>query len=73
MSSDPYLLAEILAVAKNHPFYVPEVKYPPDATALKKIKDCAKQEIEKANLSSQKLLRKKDLFVLRQKIFHALV
>lgn len=73
MSSDPYLLAEVLAVAKNHPFYVPEVDYPPDATALKKIQDCAKQEIEKANLSSAKLLRKKDLFVFRRKIFYMLV
>lgn len=73
MSSDPYLLAEVLAVAKNHPFYVPEVNYPPDATALKKIQDCAKQKIERANLSSQKLLRKKDLFVLRLKITYILV
>ncbi|KAL5051253.1 hypothetical protein BDW71DRAFT_214224 [Aspergillus fruticulosus] len=34
MSSDSFTLSDILAVAKVHPFYAADVKYPPDAGAI---------------------------------------
>lgn len=61
MSSELYSLAEVLAVAKVHPFYVPEIQYPPKPETVKTIREDAKNGAAKATLGSHKLLYKKDL------------
>lgn len=61
MSSELYSLAEVLAVAKVHPFYVPEIQYPPKPETVKSIREEAKKGAAKATLGAQKLLCKKDL------------
>lgn len=54
-------LAEVLAVAKIHPFYVPSVQYPPDSHRVRAIKEQVAREPTEADLRAQPLLRKKDL------------
>lgn len=65
MSLEPYLLSEVLAVAKLHPFYVPYIEYPPSAETVKSAREQATSDA-KANLSSQKFLHKKGLYVTRR-------
>ncbi|KAJ5781213.1 hypothetical protein N7457_006373 [Penicillium paradoxum] len=62
MASETYQIPEVLAVAQLHPFYVPSVKYPPDAETIKRAQDQARRNVEKFDLSSQGFLYKKDLF-----------
>ncbi|KAJ5678738.1 hypothetical protein N7462_006982 [Penicillium macrosclerotiorum] len=62
MASDPYVLPEILAIANIHPFYVSNIKYPPDTKTVKAAIECVKRDTEKVALSPQNLLRKKDLY-----------
>lgn len=61
MASDPYTLAQVLAVAKIHPFYSPDIQYPPDAAALGKIRNHETENGVHADLKSQPLLRKTNL------------
>lgn len=59
-------MSEVLAIAKIHPFYVPEAQYPPDRKTIKTVQEDAKRGVETADLSSQKLLQKKDLYDLHR-------
>ncbi|KAF3403588.1 hypothetical protein F1880_009532 [Penicillium rolfsii] len=62
MASDPYQLSEILAIANIHPFYVPDIKYPPEEETIKAVREQVKRNGTKVDLSSQSLLQKKDLY-----------
>ncbi|KAJ5909263.1 hypothetical protein N7495_001945 [Penicillium taxi] len=62
MASETYQISEVLAVARLHPFYIPSIKYPPDAETIKGAQEQAVRSIEKFDLSSQGFLKKKDLF-----------
>jgi hypothetical protein len=56
-----FSLAEVLAVAKIHPFYNPEVKYPPGADVIKATRQHLLGRNEVADLLTQPLLWKRDL------------
>ena len=56
-----YSLADVLAVARIHPFYVTHVQYPPDAQTIRTARERAARELAEADLKAQPLLRKKDL------------
>lgn len=55
-----YSLADVLAVAKIHPFYS-DTLYPPDQDAIHAAREEAALNYKDADFQSQKLLRKKDL------------
>lgn len=57
-----FSLAEVLAVAKIHPFYNPEVKYPPGADVIKATRQHLLGRNEVADLLTQPLLWKRDLY-----------
>lgn len=62
MTPEAFSLAEILAVAKIHPFYNPDVQYPPGAEAIESaVYQAAKQSTD-IDLSSLPLISKKDLY-----------
>lgn len=55
-----FSLADVLAVAKIHPFYTSDAQYPPDADAMHKSR--ARAALSAAvDLKTQPLLRKKNL------------
>lgn len=58
-----YSLAEVLAVAQIHPFYHPDVQYPPNAKALKATRELVANEAIPVNLLTQPLLQKKSMYV----------
>ncbi|KAH7136898.1 hypothetical protein B0J13DRAFT_597344 [Dactylonectria estremocensis] len=53
---------EVLSVARIHPFYVCNVQYPPDTNTIKAALEKSAQEPTKADLRTQSLLRKRDLY-----------
>ncbi|KAH6892639.1 hypothetical protein B0T10DRAFT_537547 [Thelonectria olida] len=57
-----YPLADVLAVAKIHPFYTSNVQYPPDEDTIQAARERAALAPGEANLKAQPLLRKKDLY-----------
>ena len=61
MTGDNFSLAEILAVAKLHPFYNSQSKYPPSKKNLSAVCEEAKRHAENANLQAHPLLHKKDM------------
>ncbi|KAJ5318120.1 hypothetical protein PENANT_c043G01237 [Penicillium antarcticum] len=67
MSTEPYLLSEVLAVARRHPFYFPDIVYPPSAEDVKSAREQANGH-EMASPSSQKLLTKKDLYKVIERL-----
>ena len=70
-SNSPFSLADILAIARIHPFYVLDVKYPPDADTIHAARERASQTMAESNLKAQPFLWKstlwesEDLFSLR--------
>lgn len=65
MSAAPFSLAEVLTVAKVHPFYSPTAQYPPDEAAIQKALDrAATDEKTSSQLLIQPLLQKERLYVL---------
>jgi hypothetical protein len=56
-----YQLADVLAVARIHPFYVAGVQYPPDARTIDAARKHASKMSAEKELRTQPLLRKKDL------------
>lgn len=58
-----YSLADVLAVADIHPFYSPNVQYPPDAQALRLVREQAAgtTPADASRLKARPLLWKKDL------------
>lgn len=64
MATETYSLAEVLAVAKNHPFYNENVLYPADSQTVTKFQDSARSKEKDLDLQQQPLLDKKTLCVI---------
>lgn len=60
MATKRYQLADILAVAKVHPFYNPDSVYPADTEKIKEIRELIDRQSEPV-LQDQPLLTKKAL------------
>lgn len=56
MSGDIFTLADILAIAKIHPFYDSTVKYPPDADTIRTAREKASEDTTELDLKSQPVL-----------------
>ncbi|KAI1424750.1 hypothetical protein F5Y12DRAFT_750787 [Xylaria sp. FL1777] len=68
MDTDVYSLQDVLAIAKIHPFYNQETKYPPDACAVRAArKRVAEQEVE-VDLKLFPLLWKNDLYTTIERL-----
>jgi phenylacetate-coenzyme A ligase PaaK-like adenylate-forming protein len=64
-----YTLADVLAVADIHPFYDPDVQYPPDATIVQQARDRATETLSDViQLKDRQLLWKKDLYTTIQRL-----
>ena len=61
MKSNVFSLREVLAVAKIHPFYADQVRYPPDTKAIQAALDLAAKEQSTPELRLLPLTTKKDL------------
>ena len=61
MQSKVFSLREVLAVARIHPFYAPQVQYPPDSKRVQEALDSAASEQPAAHLHLLPLTTKKDL------------
>lgn len=60
MAAGNYKLTEVLAVAKIHPFYNPNVVYPADTETIQRVRGLINKE-EISALQAQPLLSKKTL------------
>lgn len=60
MATERYQLADILAVAKFHPFYNPDSVYPADTETIEEIRKLIDRQ-SKPTLQEQPLLTKKAL------------
>ncbi|KAF5706283.1 cystathionine gamma-synthase [Fusarium mundagurra] len=70
MSPSPtYSLADILAVARVHPFYC-STQYPPDEPAIQRAREEAASKYEPPDLKSWPLLRKNDLFTVIERLIN---
>ncbi|KAE8375733.1 hypothetical protein BDV26DRAFT_299489 [Aspergillus bertholletiae] len=70
MASESFSLAEVLAIAKKHPFYDPKIQYPPNARALQEARNSAGNHQTKADLRSQPLLHKNDIYKTVERLTH---
>ncbi|THV48368.1 hypothetical protein BGAL_0253g00170 [Botrytis galanthina] len=70
MATGAYSLAEVLAVAKNHPFYNENVLYPADSQTVTKFQDSARSKEKDLDLQQQPLLDKKTLYKSIQRLTH---
>jgi hypothetical protein len=61
MKSNVFSLREVLAVAKIHPFYADQVRYPPDTKSIQAALDLAAKEQSAPELRLLPLTTKKDL------------
>ena len=61
MTKGHYSLAEVLAVAKLHPFYNPEAVYPPDALAIEEACRSSSADVTASEFASLPLLTKDHL------------
>lgn len=61
MTTQSYSLAEVLAVAKTHPFYNPDIVYPADAETIQGLRKSAIDQKVKPELQDQPLLEKKTM------------
>ncbi|EFY84256.1 hypothetical protein MAC_09701 [Metarhizium acridum CQMa 102] len=61
MALENYTLSDVLAVAKSHPFYDRDVQYPADSETIQKLREDSREQLTRASLKLQPLLRKKDL------------
>ncbi|KAL7786727.1 hypothetical protein V8C37DRAFT_391862 [Trichoderma ceciliae] len=70
MESAPHSLEEVLAVAKIHPFYVEEIKYPPDEKTIREVREKVTKEKAKDELESRPIIWKKDLYNTIQRLIN---
>ncbi|KAJ5087595.1 hypothetical protein N7456_011211 [Penicillium angulare] len=70
MSTESYSLAEILAVAKTHPFYNPDITYPVTADEIQEICKSVVEKEANSNLQDQPLLEKKTLYKAIARLTH---
>lgn len=64
MATRTYSLAEVLAVAENHPFYNESILYPADSKTVTKLQESAISKAKEINFQQQPLLDKKVLYVI---------
>ncbi|CAG7952374.1 unnamed protein product [Penicillium salamii] len=69
MATARYQLADILAVAKVHPFYNPDSVYPADTEMIEKIRELIDRQ-SKPVLQEQPLLTKKTLYKVIERLVH---
>ncbi|KAF5554380.1 hypothetical protein FNAPI_6461 [Fusarium napiforme] len=70
MSHSPtYSLADVLAVARMHPFYS-STQYPPDEDAIQRAREEAASNYERPDLNSWPLLRKSDLYTVIERLIN---
>ncbi|KAI8655365.1 hypothetical protein NCS55_01187800 [Fusarium keratoplasticum] len=62
-----YSVADVLAVAKIHPFYS-DAQYPPDDDTIQKAREKAALAFREGDLQAQPLLRKKDLYTAIERL-----
>ncbi|KAI8713735.1 hypothetical protein NCS52_01218900 [Fusarium sp. LHS14.1] len=62
-----YSVADVLAVAKIHPFYS-DAQYPPDDDTILKSREQAALTYQEGDLQAQPLLRKKDLYTAIERL-----
>lgn len=55
-SHPPFSLADILAIAQIHPFYASDVKYPPDADTIQRVRKQLSQGKVETNWKTQAVL-----------------
>ncbi|KAF7904799.1 hypothetical protein EAF00_002133 [Botryotinia globosa] len=70
MVKGTYSLAEVLAVAKNHPFYNENVLYPADSQTVTKFQDSARSKEKELDFQQQPLLDKKILYKSIERLTH---
>jgi hypothetical protein len=61
VSGDNFTLTDVLSIAKIHPFYAFDVKYPPDADTIRAARERASEDKVELNLKSQPVLRRSSL------------
>ncbi|KAI3161985.1 hypothetical protein DTO039G3_8343 [Penicillium roqueforti] len=70
MATERYSLAEVLAVAKTHPFYNPDTVYPADAETIQNLRKTVTDQEAKAKFQEQPLLEKKTLYKAIERLSH---
>ncbi|THC96580.1 hypothetical protein EYZ11_003920 [Aspergillus tanneri] len=70
MAGERFCLAEVLAVAKMHPFYNPEIQYPPDANAIRAAREWIVGNAPEADIRAQPLLQKNDIYKAVERMMH---
>ncbi|PHH81765.1 hypothetical protein CDD82_7935 [Ophiocordyceps australis] len=70
MSRGPFSLAEVLAVARIHPFYTKDAEYPPDGEAVEAALSLARHEA--VDLESWPLVHKETLYTVIQRLVNDL-
>ncbi|KNG91693.1 hypothetical protein ANOM_000198 [Aspergillus nomiae NRRL 13137] len=70
MATNSFSLSEVLAVAKRHPFYNPDIQYPPDAKAVQQVRDWVNNHQTKVDLRSQPLLHKNNIYKTVERLTH---
>ncbi|KAG8413869.1 hypothetical protein J3459_012489 [Metarhizium acridum] len=68
MALENYTLSDVLAVAKSHPFYDRDVQYPADSETIQKLREDSREQLTRASLKLQPLLRKKDLYTTIERL-----
>ncbi|KAF5857529.1 hypothetical protein ETB97_005668 [Aspergillus alliaceus] len=62
MTPPAFSLTEVLAVSKIHPFYNPDIQYPPNPETIESAVELAEKKSTEIDLSSVPLVSKKDLY-----------
>ncbi|TGO44720.1 hypothetical protein BCON_0471g00040 [Botryotinia convoluta] len=70
MATGRYSLAEVLAVAENHPFYNEGILYPADLKTVMKLQESTFSKEKRADLQEQPLLDKKTLYKSIKRLTH---
>ncbi|KAJ5712223.1 hypothetical protein N7493_008691 [Penicillium malachiteum] len=69
MATERYQLAEVLAVAKIHPFYNPDFVYPADTETIQRLRESIDKNAKPA-LQEQPFLNKKTLYKVIERLIH---
>ncbi|KAJ5598167.1 hypothetical protein N7537_008251 [Penicillium hordei] len=70
METGCYSLAELLAVAKTHPFYNTDIEYPADAVTIQKLRELVIDQKTQPNIQRQPLLDKRTLYKIIKRLTH---
>jgi hypothetical protein len=62
MAPERYSLAEVLAIARIHPFYLEDIKYPPDTDTIQAVLEQTTKEAAALDILRQPLLQKKSIY-----------